>query len=60
MTERRCVAAGKQVKLDGHHFADAISEAAAAVIADCVEFFGHPNVEYDHPEAAQRVESYLA
>lgn len=58
--QRRCVAVGKQVLLDGQHFADARSEEAAKVIADCVEHFGHPNVEFEYPKAAARVESYLA
>lgn len=60
MSQRRCISKGKQVLLDGEHFADACNEAAAAVIADCVEYIGHPNFEYEYPDAAQRVESYLA
>lgn len=57
---RRCVASGKQVILDGEHFADARSPEAAAVIADCIEFAGQPGQLWLDPAAAERVESYLA
>lgn len=58
---RRCVAKGKQVLLDGQHFADAISEAAAAVIADCVEHIHDGDmIASQYPEAHDRISSYLA
>lgn len=58
--ERRCIAQGKQVLLDGRHFADATSEAAAVVIADCVEYFGLDSRDMTDADAVTRVESYLA
>lgn len=36
--ERRVTAVGKQVLLDGDHFADAVSEKAAMAIADALEY----------------------
>lgn len=47
---RRCVAHGKQVMLDGQHYADATDERAAIIIADAVEFFGAPLILHiGHP-----------
>jgi hypothetical protein len=37
---RRVRSAGKQVLLDDRHLADAISEDAAAAIADALEYIG--------------------
>lgn len=55
----RAVAHGKQVKLDGVHFADAISEAAAAIIADTLNHAGLAG-EMWPAEVRNRVEAYLA
>lgn len=40
--EQRATAHGKEVCLDGEHFADAVSPEAAAVICDCINFAGLP------------------
>ena len=59
MTERRCIAAGKQVLLDGKHLADAVTPEAAQVIADCVEHIYDDLVDR-FPEADQRIKEFLA
>lgn len=48
--ERRATSCGKQVLLDGQHLADAKSEAAAAGIADALQYFGL--TEHQIPAAA--------
>jgi len=40
VSERRVISNGKQVLLDDDHLADAVSEHAARVIADALQYFG--------------------
>lgn len=45
--ELRVTTHGKQVKLDGQHFADAASEEAARCIADAVNWIGSSKIPPD-------------
>jgi hypothetical protein len=56
-TMERCSAHGKQVMLDGVHFADAISNEAAVVIACALN---HAGTDILDPWASDKLQSYLA
>lgn len=53
--EPRMTCTGKQVKLDGHHFADAVSNEAAQVIVDCLEYAGSNDLPLECEERVSKL-----